>query len=95
MRPTAGILALLGAVALGLGASLPAFGEDTATAAAATAGHPENGMRMNDVETRYGAPATRYPAVGAPPITRWDYPGFVVYFEFDRVLHAVIVTGAG
>ena len=29
-------------------------------------------------------------AVGQPPITRWDYPGFSVYFEHDRVLHTVV-----
>ena len=54
--------------------------------------HPENGTPMNVVESRFGAPATRYPAVGTPPITRWDYPGFVVYFENDLVLHAVVTA---
>ena len=24
-----------------------------------------------------------------PPITRWDYPSFSVYFEHDKVIHAV------
>jgi hypothetical protein len=28
-------------------------------------------------------------AVEQPPITRWDYPAFSVYFEHDRVIHAV------
>jgi hypothetical protein len=96
MRTTARLFSLL-AVALAF-ASLPALADDapaTAGAAAAPSERPENGMRMSDVEARYGAPATRYPAVGQPPITRWDYPGMVVYFEFDRVLHAVLVTSAG
>jgi hypothetical protein len=31
--------------------------------------------------------------VGAPPITRWDYPNFSVFFEGDRVIHAVVTTG--
>jgi hypothetical protein len=27
--------------------------------------------------------------VGDPPITRWEYPGFVVYFEHHLVVHTV------
>ena len=95
MRPTATITAALCAAAL-LAAALPGRAEDAPAApAAAQPEHPERGMRMNAVEGRYGAPTTRYPAVGQPPITRWDYPGFVVFFENDLVLHAVVVTGNG
>jgi hypothetical protein len=46
---------------------------------------------MADVESRFGAPATRHATVGQPPITRWDYADFSVYFEFERVIHAVAV----
>ncbi len=28
--------------------------------------------------------------VGEPPITRWDYPRFSVFFEYDTVLDTVI-----
>ena len=28
--------------------------------------------------------------VGQPPITRWDYPEYRLYFEYDHVLHAVV-----
>jgi hypothetical protein len=31
--------------------------------------------------------------VGNPAITKWFYPNFVVVFENDKVLHAVVVTG--
>ena len=31
--------------------------------------------------------------VGNPPITKWFYPNFVVVFENDKVLHAVVVAG--
>jgi hypothetical protein len=31
--------------------------------------------------------------VGNPPITKWFYPHFVVVFENDKVLHAVVVAG--
>jgi hypothetical protein len=51
---------------------------------------PTRGMSMSGVEQRFGAPETRSAAVGQPPITRWDYPGFSVYFERDRVLHTVV-----
>jgi hypothetical protein len=96
MRSTARLLALVSAAAVLAGTALPAFAEDAPPATAtAAAERPERGMRMNAVESRYGAPATRYPAVGQPPITRWDYPGFVVYFENDLVLHAVVVASAG
>ena len=50
---------------------------------------PKSGMTMDNVEKTYGAPAQRHDAVGKPPITRWDYPAFSVYFENDRVIHAV------
>lgn len=51
---------------------------------------PSRGMTMRAVEERFGAPETRAPAVGQPPITRWDYPGYSVFFENDRVLHTVL-----
>jgi len=50
---------------------------------------PKAGMTMPAVESTYGAPAERHPTVGNPPITRWDYAGFSVYFEGERVIHAV------
>jgi hypothetical protein len=58
---------------------------------------PKRGLTMNDVERHFGAPVTRHPAVGGasaqqPPITRWDYNGFSVFFEHDRVIDSV-VTG--
>jgi hypothetical protein len=59
---------------------------------------PRPGMSMTSVESTYGAPAQRHSAVGGalteqPPITRWDYPSFSVYFERDRVIHAVARKG--
>jgi hypothetical protein len=54
---------------------------------------PHRGSTMSDVEKRFGAPATRHPTVGEPPITRWDYNGFAVFFERDRVIDAVVTGG--
>jgi hypothetical protein len=50
---------------------------------------PHRGITMKQVEKGFGAPIKRYPAVGKPPITRWDYPAFSVYFEYNRVVHSV------
>jgi len=97
MRSSSKLLALLCAAAALAGTASPSLAADAAPGAApatTSSDRPERGMKMGAVEARYGAPATRYPAVGQPPITRWDYPGFVVFFENDLVLHAV-VTGAG
>jgi hypothetical protein len=54
---------------------------------------PKSGVSMTTVESTYGAPSERHAAVGEPPITRWDYPEFSVYFEHDRVIHAVARRG--
>lgn len=51
---------------------------------------PARGMSMRAVEQRFGTPASRHPTVGQPPITRWDYDGFSVFFEHDKVIHAVV-----
>ena len=60
---------------------------------------PKRGLTMDQVEKQFGAPATRHPAVGGssqqqPPITRWDYSGFTVVFERDRVIDAVVSGGS-
>lgn len=56
-----------------------------------TANRPARGMTMQKVEAAYGTPASRVPAVGNPPISRWEYPGFVVFFEHDHVIHTVAI----
>ncbi len=82
---------------LALGATTPALAETLSTATgnpAVDGDHPHRGSTMTTVESRYGAPTSRHAAVGNPPITRWDYPQFSVYFENDRVLHTVLVRSA-
>ena len=51
---------------------------------------PERGMHMAQVEQRFGTPITRHPAVGRPPITRWDYPQYSVFFEGRTVIDTVV-----
>ena len=60
-------------------------------AATTSVAAPARGMTMAQVEKQYGAPTERYAAVGQPPITRWTYADKVVYFEYDHVVHAVLV----
>ncbi len=50
---------------------------------------PSRGMTMERVESTFGQPQARRGAVGDPPITRWEYPDFIVYFEHRQVIHAV------
>lgn len=50
---------------------------------------PKRGTSRALVQRTHGEPSTRHAAVGQPPITRWDYPGYSVYFEYDHVIHAV------
>jgi hypothetical protein len=52
---------------------------------------PHGGMRMEQVERKFGEPTKRHETVGKPPITRWDYPQFSVFFEGDQVIHSVVV----
>jgi hypothetical protein len=82
---------------LALGATTPALAEtlNTSTGSpAAHVDHPNRGSTMATVQNRFGEPTERHATVGNPPITRWDYPQFSVYFEHDRVLHSVLVRTA-
>jgi len=51
---------------------------------------PGRGITMTKVEAQFGNPTERHAAVGNPPITRWDYQGFSVFFEHDHVIHSVV-----
>jgi hypothetical protein len=50
---------------------------------------PASGLTKAQVEARFGAPTRMVAAIGDPPISRWEYPTFTVYFENERVIHAV------
>ena len=52
---------------------------------------PRRGLTMAQVERDFGRPSEKVPAVGEPPIARWIYSKFIVYFETDRVIHAVVL----
>lgn len=56
---------------------------------------PHKGERRSAVLKQFGEPGKRFAPVGGdsprhPPITRWDYEGFSVFFEYDHVVDAVV-----
>ncbi|HEU0153583.1 MAG TPA: hypothetical protein VFQ84_09590 [Arenimonas sp.] len=57
---------------------------------------PARGQTMAQVEAKFGAPQQKHAPVAGPgdrqhnpPITRWDYAGYSVYFENSHVVDAV------
>jgi len=60
---------------------------------------PKRGLTMSQVEAKFGAPVEKHAAVSSPgtqhqpPITRWDYAGFSVFFEHDKVIDTVATSG--
>jgi len=93
------IRSILFGLVLALPAALPASADvllvDTLPASASTS-TPASGISMAQVREQFRSPVTEHPPVSAaggpsqPPITRWDYAGFSVFFEHDRVVHSVV-----
>lgn len=54
---------------------------------------PQRGSSMEAVHAKFGEPSNKAGPVGNPAITKWFYPNFVVVFENDKVLHAVVISG--
>jgi hypothetical protein len=60
---------------------------------------PSRGMSMSQVERSYGTPQRKLSPRGGdtrkhPQINRWEYSNFIVYFEHEHVIHAVLNTPA-
>lgn len=51
---------------------------------------PTLGMHQNMVEKTFGKPVSWQEPTGTPPISRWEYKHFVVYFESSYVIHSVL-----
>jgi hypothetical protein len=67
----------------------------TQTTAPVPGSLPLKGQTMSQVVRRFGEPQVKHKPAGGdtpkhPPITRWDYPGFSVYFEHTHVVDAVV-----
>lgn len=50
---------------------------------------PHKGQSKRAVLERFGLADEEHKPVGQPPITRWDYREFSVYFEYDHVINSV------
>ncbi|TAN03950.1 MAG: hypothetical protein EPN36_11115 [Rhodanobacteraceae bacterium] len=58
---------------------------------------PKRGMTMAEVRHEYGAPLKVLATRGGsskyqPPIHRWEYAKYIVYFEYSHVIHSVLRT---
>ena len=51
---------------------------------------PARGLTMQQVRDRFGQANEEVPPVGEPPISRWVYPDFTVYFEHRWVIDTVV-----
>lgn len=85
LRWSLALLALWGAAAV----AETMVVDDQVVVRPSSVNRPARGLTMNAVEAKFGAPQTRHAAVGSPPITRWDYAGFSVFFEHQFVIDAV------
>ena len=89
MRTTSCLL-LLGTLALsGAARAATLILEGIEQAQQTAAQRPARGITMDKVAAKWGTPVAKNAAVGKPPITRWEYGDFVVFFEYDHVIHAV------
>ncbi len=59
---------------------------------------PARGATMAQVQARFGAPQQKLAPIAGPgtrkhnpPITRWMYPNFNVFFEYNHVVDAVLI----
>lgn len=50
---------------------------------------PAKGMSKERVRSLFGAPLEEIPPTGQPPISRWKYQEFTVYFDNNTVIHCV------
>lgn len=51
---------------------------------------PERGLTQQQVESSFGSPLEKIAPVGEPPISRWVYDKYTVYFEGNYVIHSAI-----
>lgn len=51
---------------------------------------PSKGMSMHQVTSQFGEPNSKNAPVGNPPITKWRYDKYTVYFEKQWVISSVV-----
>ena len=96
---------LSASLALALAVLAPAAGAETLLVERVQAENaitlPTRGATMAQVQAKFGAPVQKLAPVAGPnsrrhnpPITRWVYPAFEVYFEYDHVIDAVLIKAS-
>lgn len=94
LKPTIQSIAKAGLITLSMVFSSLSYAESVALSVAEQGNQsvqtPHNGQKKENVEAQFGTPIERVSAVGEPPISKWVYQEFTVYFENDTVLHAVL-----
>jgi len=50
---------------------------------------PIRGTNSHNVFLKFGSPYQELKPIGNPPISRWVYDHFTVYFENDKVISSV------
>ena len=99
-RITSGLIAAtLAFAAAPLLLPVPAHAESLRTKVHQEQGYnmPARGMTMAQVKRQYGAPLKVLATRGGsskhqPPIHRWEYSRYIVYFEYSHVIHSVLRT---
>ncbi|HSX71818.1 MAG TPA: phosphodiesterase [Pseudomonas sp.] len=84
------VFSLLGALWLATPALAETLEIPIGQQGADVAGLPTLGESKRSVLERFGLADEEHPPVGQPPITRWDYRTFSVYFEYDHVVNSVL-----
>ncbi len=51
---------------------------------------PERGDSKEKVAATFGDPESKQKPSGTPPISRWHYSTFTVYFEYNHVIHSTV-----
>lgn len=74
-----------------------AGGTGAASRQTAPSAYPTRGMTMQQVVARFGEPRTKLAPTPStsqgplkPPIVRWVYPKYIVYFQHNYVIHTVL-----
>lgn len=95
-KVSSGLIAITTTLVLGAATVVPVQADEVAVpvmnqADRSTAQNlPQNGQTQDAVRARLGAPQNITGPVGDPPISTWEYPEFIVYFEGQNVIHTVL-----
>ncbi len=88
MKMTRTLMLLLSLVFLPNPSAFAQAGAEQQEPVSAMTPMPERFLLKSEVESQYGTPLMKSEPVGEPVISYWEYNDYLVYFEYDQVLHA-------